>query len=240
MRKTRSAVTCVLTDSVSRGLAPCYNDMGMTDPGVAVVVTLCVVLALWYGGGYLYNRRRGQQLSRWLERGLDVLGGERQAGWIGSPASGARVNVTHAVPPFRRLEITLLLENREIPLLWLLDRLRGKRDRLIIRATLRSPRRGELEIGSAKRRAARRREQPWGWEQAPHGLAAAYQGPGARSQLEALEPWLQTYGAHVCRFSWHKGDPHIHLQVNLGGLLAVPGATFLGSLQTALGGSGSR
>lgn len=83
------------------------------DPGNILVIGLCVFLALWYGGGYLYNRRRGQRLFRWLETGLDVLGEERKAGWIGSPASGARVNVIHAAPPFRRLEITLLLENRK-------------------------------------------------------------------------------------------------------------------------------
>ena len=130
------------------------------DTGLAAIIGLCVILALWYGVGYLYNRQRGQRLFHWLEQGLDVLGGERESGWIGSPASGARVNILHAAPPFRRLEITLLLENREVPLLWLFDRLRGRRDRLIIKATLRSLRRGEIEIGPARRRAARGREQP--------------------------------------------------------------------------------
>ena len=42
------------------------------DPGVAAVIGLCVLLALWYGGGHLYNRRRGQRLFRWLEMGLDT------------------------------------------------------------------------------------------------------------------------------------------------------------------------
>jgi len=207
------------------------------DPGTAVVIGLCVFLALWYGGGHLYNRHRGQRLFRWLEAGLDVLGGEREAGWIGSPASGARINVIHAAPPFRRLEITLLLENREIPLLWLFDRLRGKRDWLIIRATLRSPRRGEIEVGSAKRRAARRREQPWAWQDGPHGLAVAYQGPGAQRQVAALEPWLETYGRHLHRFSWHKADPHIQLRMNVAGLLATSSEAFLTDFQTAVGGA---
>ncbi|MBL7065218.1 MAG: hypothetical protein ISS49_13580 [Anaerolineae bacterium] len=207
------------------------------DPGVIAVIGLCVFLALWYGGGYLYNRRRGQRLFRWLEIGLDVLGGERESGWIGSPASGARINVIHAAPPFRRLEITLLLENREIPLLWLLDYLRGKQDGLIIRATLRSPRRGEVEVGSAKRKAARRREQPWMWQEGPHGLAVAYQGPGAQRQVAGLEPWLETYGAHLRRFVWHKTDPHIQLQVKASGLLAMSSETFLADLQAAMGGA---
>lgn len=207
------------------------------DLGTVAVIGLCAFLALWYGAGYWYNHRRGRNLFQWLDAGLDVLGGEREAGWIGSPASGARINVTRAAPPFRRLEITLLLENREIPFLWLVDRLRGKRDWLIMRATLRSPRRGEVEVGSARRRAARRREQPWTWQEGPYGLAVAYQGSGAQRQVAALEPWLETYGAHLHRFSWQKTDPHVQLRMNVGGLLATSSETFLTDFQTAIGGA---
>jgi hypothetical protein len=204
------------------------------EPGVAVVIGICALLVLWYGAGYFYNRRRGQRLFRWLKDGLDVLGGEVESGWIGSPAAGARVNVTHAAAPFRRLELTLLLENREILPLWLFDHLRGRRDRLIIRATLRSSRRSEIEIGSARRRAARRRQEPWEWRGGPHRLAIAHQGSGAQQQVAALELWLQSYGAHLRRFCWRKRDPHILLEINLSQLLAVPSKTFLEDLQAAL------
>jgi hypothetical protein len=204
------------------------------EPGVAVVIGVCAFLALWYGGGYLYNRRRGQRLFRWLEAGLNVLGGEVESGWIGSPAAGARVNVLHADPPFRRLELTLLLQNREILPLWLLDYLRGRRDRLIIRATLRSPRRGEIEIGSARRKAARRRQEPWEWQEGPHRLAIASQGPGARQRAAALALWLQSYGVHLYRLCWRGRDPHIVLEISLTGLLAAPSDKFLNDLQVAL------
>ena len=207
------------------------------DSGVIAIIGLCVFLALWYGGGYLYNRHRGQRLFRWLETGLDVLGGEKESGWIGSPASGARINIVHAASPFRRLEITLLLENREVPLLWLLDYLRGKRDGLIIRATLRSPRRGEIEIGSARRKAARHQEQSWTRQEGPHGLAVAYQGSSAQRQVAGLKPWLETYGAYLRRFAWHKSDPHIQLQMRMAGLLATSSETFLADLQAAVGGA---
>ncbi len=177
------------------------------DPGVIAVIGLCVFLALWYGGGYLYNRRRGQRLFRWLETGLDVLGGERESGWIGSPASGARISVIHAASPFRRLEITLLLENREILPLWLLDRLRGKWDWLIIKSTLRSPHRSEVEVSStrsgalslSKGKTARRQEQTWTRQEGSHGLIIAYRGSGAQQKVAILEPWLETYGAHLHR-----------------------------------------
>jgi hypothetical protein len=204
------------------------------EPGVLAIIGLCAFLALWYGGGHLYNRRRGQRLFRWLEAGLGTLGGEVEAGWIGSSAVDARVNVVHATAPFRRLELTLLLENREILPLWLLDHLRGRRDRLIIRATLHSSRRSEIEIGSAQRKAARRQQEPWEWQEGPHQLAIAYQGTGAQQQIVALEPWLQTYGAHLRRFCWRKRDPHILLEINLTELLVTPSDTFLNDLQAAL------
>jgi len=210
------------------------------DPAVAAIIGLCILLVLWYGGAHLYNRRRGQRLFRWLEAGLDVLGREREAGWLGSAASGARINVVHAAPPFRRMEITLLVESREIFVVWLLNRLRRQQDWLIMKATLRSPRRGEVEIVSAQGQTARglRKEQadPWAWQAGPDGLAIAYRGTGAQSQVEGLEPWLKVYAAHLGRFSWRKTDPHVQLQMKVAGLSARPSERFLQDLQGAVGG----
>jgi hypothetical protein len=211
------------------------------DPAVVAIIGLCAVLVLWYGGGYLYNRRRGQRLFSWLEAGLDALGGEREAGWLGSPASGARINVIHATAPFRRLEITLLLENREILPLWLFDRLRSKRDWLIIKATLRSPRRGEVEIvptqGQTARTLRKEQAQPWTWYEGPDDLAIAHRGPGTQSQVARLEHWLETYSQHLHRFSWRKTDPHVQVQVSVVGLLATPSQTFLTDLQATIAGT---
>lgn len=206
----------------------------MTERGVIIVIGLCVALALWYGGGHLYNRRRGQRLFRWLEAGLDVLGGEREAGWLGSPAVGARINVVHATPPFRRLELVLLLEDRENPLLWLWGRLRGRRDWLIIKTTLRSPRHGEIEIGPAGLKAIRRLEQSWMRQEGPHGLVIAYRGSGASRQVAQLSPWLEAYGMSLHRFSWRKADPHVQLQIQTAGLLAVSSEAFLTRLQAVV------
>ena len=213
------------------------------DRGTAIIVGLCAFLGLWYGIGHLYNRRRGQRLFRWIETGLAVLGSERQAGWIGSPASGARINILHANRPFRRLEITLLLARREVPLLLLIDHLRGKRDGLIIKGTLRSPQRGEIEVGPVKSRVlypstdtpTLRQESSWTLETGPHRLTVAHRGPGTQQQLAQLWPWLEVYGAHLYRFSWQKHDPHIQLQMNASALLATPSEAFLADLQVALG-----
>lgn len=201
-------------------------------PGTIAIIVVSVLLAGWYVAAHVYNRRRGLRLRRWLESGLDALGGEREAGWIGSPASGARFNVRRADPPFRRLEITLLLANREIPLLWLADYLRGKRDRLIIRATLRSPRRGEVSVNSSRRRHLQ--GDTWTRQEGPYRLKIAFRGRNGRQLVTALSPWLEAYGAHLDRFHWRKQDPHINLRLRVAGLLETDTEILLTDLSTAL------
>lgn len=206
------------------------------NQGTIAIIAVSVLLVAWYVAGHLYNRRRGLRIRSWLEAGLGALDGEVEAGWIGSPASGARVNVRRAKPPFRRLEITLLVENREIPLLWLLDRLRGRRDRIIIRGTLRSPRRGEVKVASDRSidQEARSLDRLTPWQEGPHGLSVGYRGPEGQRMVTALEPWLKAYGSHLRRLYWRKQDPHINLQLRIAGLLETKAETFLTDLSTAL------
>jgi hypothetical protein len=68
-------------------------------------------------------------------------------------------------------------------------------------------------------------------------LGVAVQGNGAQQQMATLEPWLETYGAHLHRLSWRKTDPHVQLQVKAAGLLATSSETFLTDLQAAVGGA---
>lgn len=202
------------------------------NTGTIVIIALSVVLGLWYIGGHLYNRRHGRRLFHWLEEGLKLLGAEYQWGWLGSPASGARILVHPAPPPFRRMEITLLLENREIPLLWIADRLQKKRDSVIIKATLPSPGGGEIQVGPPNELSGlpfRHREK------GPHGLMIAYQGAGASSRLAKLTPWLTRYGPSLRRLLLQDRDPHLTVWMNLAGLVPdVPAATLFSDLRTAL------
>jgi len=202
------------------------------NPGTQAIVALCAVLVAWYVAGHLYNRKLGRRMRRWLAAGLDDLGGETEQGWIGSPAAGARVNVTHAEPPFRRLEVTLLLANRESPLLWLLDQFRKRRDRMIVRATLRSPRRGEVRIRADGR--PKRHDESWTWEEGPHGLSIAYRGHRASELVRSLDAWVEAYGAQLRRFDWCKQDPHIDLELWTRGLLSGSTGPVLADLRMAL------
>src|SRR5207249_12032296 len=60
-------------------------------------------------------------------------------------SSGVELKVQHALPPLKSAEVFVLLEPRDLPLLWWLFRARGRRDLLIVRAELRAAPRFELE-----------------------------------------------------------------------------------------------
>ncbi len=184
------------------------------SPGSIAVIALSAFLFLWYLAGHLYNRRQGRRLRDWAERGLEQWGESLQGGWLGSPASGARILVHQARPPFRRMEVTLLLENREIPILWLADRLQGKRDALILKATCRTPEKGALHVGPPSQVLV----PPllsWHQEKGPHGLVMAFREPGKPRRMAVLQPWLERYGPHLRHLILQEEDPHLTLWVNV-------------------------
>jgi hypothetical protein len=199
-----------------------------------IIVGLVIVMALWYVIGTWYNRRRGIRTLTWLRDGLRSLGGQLEMSWIGSAASGARAMVTKADAPFRQLDAVFLLESRELLPLWLANRLRGKRDELIIKASLRSHLKGELEIvqaGSRLERGLRKEEQsPWQWEPGPHGLSIACRGTQGSALRAAAEPFLRAYGLYLHRFSWRRDKPDLLLHARLAGLTDHVPADFFNEL----------
>ncbi len=203
-----------------------------------VIWAIAILMALWYVGGTWYNRRRGIRTLTWLREGLQRLGGRLEMVWIGSAASGAKAMVSKANPPFRHLEAIFLLESREILPLWAINRLRGRRDELIIRAQLRSSRRGEIEVvpaGSRLERSLRREEQPpWEWEEGPHGLRIARRGSQGKALSQAIGAFLQDYGTSLYRLSWRRSKPHLLLHLRLSGLTERPASDLFSALRTAL------
>ncbi|MCS7179525.1 MAG: hypothetical protein RML46_06350 [Anaerolineae bacterium] len=204
------------------------------DAATTAVIVLSVFLLLWYIIGHLYNRRHGLRLFQWLEQGLATGGNEYQWRWLGSPASGARILVYQACPPFRRIDITLLLENREIPLLWLAERLQKKRDAVIIQATLHSPGSDEIQAGWPSELRSPT-ILSWARETGPYGLIVAYRGPGTTSLRTQMTSWLTRYGKYLRRFALRREDPHLVLWIHLNGLaFRLPASVFFTDLQAAL------
>jgi len=206
--------------------------------GQRILLVLALVMLLWYVIGTWYNRRRGIRTLNWLREGLGSLGGQMQASWIGSAASGARLVINNAAPPFRQLETTFLLESRELLPLWLVHFLRRRRDELIIKADLHSPRKGEVEVvprGSRLERSIRQKGRPsWQWEDGPHGLRVAYRGRQGDVLRVAVTPFLQNYGPSLRRFSLRKDRPHLLLHARLAGLVDCSPTDFFDDLAGVL------
>jgi hypothetical protein len=206
--------------------------------GEQVILFVCLILIVWYVIGLIYNRRRGIHTLNWLKEGLPILGGEVNMGWIGSANSGARIGVQDTTPPFQRMELVFLLESRELLLLWLADLLRGRRDRLILRATLRTRPHGEIMVLPAASRStakARQAVSEWSWEDGPHGLTVGHSGGKETSSLTSLRPFLEAYGVSLSRLSLQPRDPHLLLVMDLAGLCREPSTLFFEHLKGALG-----
>lgn len=207
--------------------------------GQRILFVLALLLLLWYVIGTSYNRRRGIRTLNWLCEGLDSLGGQVQASWIGSAATGARLVINNAAPPFRQLEVTFLLESRELLPLWLVNLLRGRRDQLIIKAHLHLPRKDEMEVvphGSRLEQSLRHEDRPsWQWEEGgPYSLRIAYRGGQRDVLMAAVIPFLQSYGPFLHRFSWRKDKPHLLLQARLAGLVDCSPTDFFDDLARVL------
>jgi hypothetical protein len=210
-----------------------------------IVTGLGLILALWYLIAIIYNRRFGLRIYHWLQGDLDELGDPKsvQAGWIGSSGSGARIVIQRAHPPFRRLELTYLLESRELAPLWLFDILRGKRDQLILRATLRQKRPGELEVlpSGDKTLSSLQQEtaKPWTLTDGPHHLVIARRGP-AQQQLDWVNPFLEKYGPRLKRLSWRPEDPHLLIVLRLSRLPDEKATDLFQNMRLAAGGKSEK
>jgi hypothetical protein len=110
-------------------------------PSMAIAILLVVML--WFAFGTQRNIRRGNDLLRWLQGGLPILGERTTLRWLGSTA--AELTIASAKAPFRDAQVLVVLEPRDIPLLWLFGRSRGRRDFVIVRGNLRQPPRFVLE-----------------------------------------------------------------------------------------------
>ena len=119
----------------------------MPDPGAfgpAIAVALLLVVMLWFTFGTQRNIRIGNDLLRWLQGGLPILGSRTTMRWLGS--SAVELTITEAADPFREATVVVVLEPRDVGLLWAWGRRRGRRDFLIVRTNLRRAPRFSLRV----------------------------------------------------------------------------------------------
>jgi hypothetical protein len=111
---------------------------------LAIFVVVVIIIVGWFALGTHLNVRKGHRFLEWLQSGLPLIGEKTTLRWLGS--SVVHLQIEHAREPFRRVEVLVVLEPRDVPPLWLLSRLRGRRDLLIVRTELRFVPKVQVEI----------------------------------------------------------------------------------------------
>jgi hypothetical protein len=107
-------------------------DLGAVFPGLALAAL--VVVLVWFAFGTQMNVRRGNRMMGWLQEGLPVLGPRATLRWMGS--SVVALTILDPQPPFRSAEVLVILEPRDLGAIWALARRRGRRDLLLVRASM--------------------------------------------------------------------------------------------------------
>ncbi len=197
----------------------------MSEIATQGVIALSIALVIWYVVGMQVNRRRASHLLRWIREGVREFGGE--ATWRGLGTSGFQVTVKGARHPFRRIEMMVLLEPREMLLLWLFNRLRGRRDLMVLKADLRTRPKTEVEVINKGGRIARevlKAIDEEGWIRGEIGdtnLMVARKGKDIAALAEGLSPLVREHAPYILRISLRKALPHLLVNLSLSGLEAM-------------------
>jgi hypothetical protein len=205
----------------------------MPDPGQllpAALVVLMVAVLLWFAFGTQANIRRGNRLLAWLQDGLPVLGPRTTLRWLGS--SVAELRIVDPVTPFRKAAVLVVLEPRDLGLLWAVARSRGRRDFVVLRLDLvRAPAlRADVVDPQAWTAADARTDEP-----PPDGRTAWTDASGtpleirheAGADLDALrERWsrLAAVSGRPWRMSVRQTVPHLEIHLLPGEPEARPGS----------------
>lgn len=192
------------------------------EPGRLAFVVVALVVVGWFALGTHLNVRRGHRLLHWLQGGLPRLGERTTVRWLGS--SGLELKVQEARVPFKSAELFILLEPRDLPVLWWLFRARGRRDLLIIRGELRTPPPAELEAldrrsWSARGLERKLRSQGWTPVAVPSGSPLIAYARGESDAATQILPLIGLPELSLVRIALHHGAPQLEVHWHL---TAVP------------------
>lgn len=201
-------------------------------PQLSIFILVVLFVVGWFAVGTQLNVRKGESVLRWLQDGLPLVGEKTTLRWLGS--SAVELKIEDAKPPFRSAQILVLLEPRDVPLIWWYFRLRGRRDLFIFRGELRSGPRREFEAlnaaaWSARGPYARAKADNWAAVNAPAPLAAfaaqASTDPSAAVRATMLD------GCPPVRVASRRREPNLEIQWPLDPLRTHPARQVMEAVQ---------
>jgi hypothetical protein len=185
--------------------------------GLSLALGVGAVLIVWYLAGNELMRRRAHRLAVWTKRVLDPLGDRQTILWMGGQAF--RLEVAEPRAPFATVTITGLIESWDVPIVWAWNRMRGRRDMVLLQATLRTQplwglevyRHGTILAGDSRHLA---REEGW-TETALDELAIAAAGDQPRRLALDLLNVVSAERGRLVRLAVRRQGPHLTLALNV-------------------------
>jgi hypothetical protein len=184
--------------------------------GTSLLILGAVVVLLWFALGTQRNIRKGNELLTWLQGGLSVLGPRTTLRWVGSTA--VIMNVVSPVAPFREAEVLIVLEPRDVAVLWAWARSRRRRDFLILRASLTAAPTYELEAGSSlgwtgEDRLRRMDEEAWERTEWNDDIRVAHSTYADLAATRAVWQDLEAASGGVWRLSVRREPPNVEIHI---------------------------
>ncbi len=185
--------------------------------GLPIALSLGVILVAWYWAGNELMRRRAHRLALWSKRVIDPLGGTQTIRWLGGQAF--RLEVEGAEAPFRSLSLTGLVESWDVPMVWAWNRLHGRRDMVLLQASLNQQPMWGLEVfraGTLLASDARLFARQEGWPEAPLGdLIVAAPGDAPRQLASELLGLIDVERYRLVRLAVRRQGHHVTLALNV-------------------------
>jgi hypothetical protein len=153
---------------------------------------------------------------RWLTEGLPLIAERTSYRWLGS--SVVELKSAKANAPFRNTEMLIILEPRDIVLLWWWSRLRGRRDMMIFRAQLTTAPGYEIEVFNPKAWTIARADRDLkgkNWTQldlkAFPALLAYHSSKADAETIAQLTKLADRLGGKFIRLSVHRDIPNLEI-----------------------------
>ncbi len=185
--------------------------------GLPIALSLGVILVAWYWAGNELMRRRAHRLALWSKRVIDPLGGTQTIRWLGGQAF--RLEVEGAQAPFRSLSLTGLVESWDVPMVWAWNRMHGRRDMVLLQASLNQQPMWGLEVfraGTLLASDARLFARQEGWPEAPLGdLIVAAPGDAPRQLASELLGLIDVERSRLVRLAVRRQGHHVTLALNV-------------------------
>lgn len=184
-----------------------------------VVTVLLVFFVGWYVAGNELMRRRARALAIWCREVLDQTGGRLSIQWL--TTNSFRLHLEGGRAPLANGTLTGLTEAWDVPVLWLWNRTRGRRDMVLVQLKLRRQPIFGLELfrpGSLLAGDARHASRLEGWaEEAIDEFRFAAGADRARDLATGLLATLGGERRHLVRIAVRRQAPNLTLALNAPG-----------------------